>query len=33
VETLREGYDRAVAAIDEGRALAALDTLIELSHQ
>ena len=32
VETLREGYERAVAAIDDGLAAAALAKLVELSH-
>ena len=32
VETLREGVERAVAAIDEGRARAALDRLVEATH-
>ena len=32
VETLREGFERASAAIDDGRALAALDKLVELSN-
>ena len=32
VETLREGVERAAAAIDEGRARAALDGLVEASH-
>jgi len=32
VETLREGFERACGAIDDGRALSALDTLIERSN-
>jgi anthranilate phosphoribosyltransferase len=32
VETLRDGFDLAAAAIDDGRALGALDTLITLSN-
>ncbi len=32
VETLREGFERATAAIDDGRALGALDTLAALSN-
>ena len=32
VETLREGFERATAAIDDGRALGALDALVALSN-
>lgn len=32
VETLREGWEQAAAAIDDGRAMTALDRLIALSH-
>jgi anthranilate phosphoribosyltransferase len=32
VETLREGVERAAAAIDEGRAAAALDGLVRATH-
>ncbi len=32
VETLREGWERAAAAIDDGRALAALDRLVAISN-
>ena len=32
VETLREGVERAAASIDEGRARAALDGLIEATN-
>lgn len=32
VETLREGFERAEAAIDDGHAVAALDKLIEISN-
>jgi anthranilate phosphoribosyltransferase len=32
VETLREGWELGAAAIDDGRALHALDRLIAISH-
>jgi len=32
VETLREGFERAAASVDEGRARAALDRLVEATH-